>query len=96
MMAYSHVHGNSRACGATTIVTGQDFVKIEGKLWSVDGDNNTDGGGPLSTSHGWLKINGKGVIVQGDSAAGDALCPIPGGAHCAPNATGYDDLVQVS
>jgi uncharacterized Zn-binding protein involved in type VI secretion len=94
-MAYSHRNGDSRTCGATTIVTGQNFVKIDGQFWSVDGDGNTDGGGALSTSHSWLTIAGKGIIVAGDSAAPDSLCPIPGGAHCAPNASGFSNLVNV-
>jgi uncharacterized Zn-binding protein involved in type VI secretion len=94
-MAYCHRHGDSRACGATTIVTGQNFVKINGKLWSVAGDGNTDGGGALSTSHSWLTIDGKGIIVAGDSAAPDSLCPIPGGAHCAPSAVGFDNSINV-
>jgi uncharacterized Zn-binding protein involved in type VI secretion len=95
-MPNSHVHGNERACGATTIVVGQNFVKVNGKLWSVEGDINTDGGGQLNSSNSWLKINGKGVIVNGDTAAADNKCPIPGGAHCAPNATGFDPLIKVS
>lgn len=95
-MPNSHVHGNSRACGATTIVVGQTFVTVNGKLWAVEGDINTDGGGALSSSHSWLTINGKGVIVNGDSAAPDSLCPIPGGAHCNPDATGFDSLIEVT
>ena len=94
-MAMAHRHGDSRACGATTIVTGQDFVKVNGKFWSVDNDNNTDGGGPLHTSHSWLTIAGKGIIVVGDSASGDNLCPIPGGAHCSPSATSGDSVINV-
>lgn len=94
-MAISHRHDDSRACGATTIVTGQGFVTIEGKLWSVDGDPDSHGGGNLNTSHPWLTINGKGVIVVGDSAAPDALCPVVGGLHCAPSASSGDSLVTV-
>jgi len=86
-MATIHRQDDSRACGATTIVKGQSTVFAGGKLISVDGDENTDGGGALSTSHGSITINGKGIIVVGDSAVGDNLCPIPGGAHCAPNAS---------
>jgi uncharacterized Zn-binding protein involved in type VI secretion len=86
-MAAIHRQDDSRACGATTIVIGQSTVYAGGKLISVDGDLNTDGGGALSTSHGSITINGKGIIVVGDSAAADDLCPIPGGAHCAPNAS---------
>jgi uncharacterized Zn-binding protein involved in type VI secretion len=95
-MAYSHRHGDSRACGATTIVVGQDFVTIEGQLWSVDGDPNTDGGGELSASKTFITINGKAIIVAGDSAAPDALCFIVGGLHCAPSATGFSSLVDVN
>jgi uncharacterized Zn-binding protein involved in type VI secretion len=95
-MSYSHRHGDSRACGATTVVSGQNFVQVEGKLWSVNGDPNTHGGGALNTSNDWLTISGKGIIVNGDSAAADALCPIVGGAHCAPSATGFSNLIEVS
>lgn len=95
-MGYSHRHGDSRACGATTIVSGQNFVTVEGNLWSVDGDNNTDGGGALNTSNDWLTINDKGVIINGDSAAPDSLCPLVGGLHCEPSATGFSNLIQVS
>jgi len=86
-MAAIHRQDDSRTCGATTIVSGQSTVYAGGKLISVDGDNNTDGGGALSTSHSNITINGKGIIVVGDSAAPDSLCPIPGGPHCAPNAS---------
>jgi uncharacterized Zn-binding protein involved in type VI secretion len=54
----------------------------------VNGDNNTDGGGALVAGTKNVFINGKAVVNVGDSAAPDALCPIPGGNHCAPNATG--------
>lgn len=85
-MTAIHRDGDSRDCGAKTIASGQSTVFAGGKLISVDGDGNTDGGGALTTSHGSITINGKGIIVVGDSAAPDALCPIPGGDHCAPNA----------
>ena len=94
-MAYAHRQDDTRSCGATTIVSGQTFVKVDGKLWSVDSDNNTDGGGALQTSHSWLTIAGKGIIVSGDSASADALCPIPGGQHCTPSAVSYSDLIKV-
>jgi uncharacterized Zn-binding protein involved in type VI secretion len=94
-MASIHRQDDSRACGATTIVTGQSTVFAGGKLISVDGDQNTDGGGALSTSHGSITINGKGIIVVGDSAALDDLCIPIGGAHCAPNASSGLDTVTV-
>lgn len=94
-MASSHVQGNLRACSASTIVSGQGFVFINGKLWSVQGDPNTHGNGQLSPSKNYIKINGKSVIVQGDSASADLLCPSLGGSHCAPSASQGDSLVQV-
>jgi uncharacterized Zn-binding protein involved in type VI secretion len=82
-----HRHDDSRACGATTIVTGQSTVFAENRLISVEGDGNSDGGGALSASGNTVFINGMPVIVLGDSASPDALCPILFGAHCAPSAT---------
>lgn len=92
----AHRHGDLRACGASTVVAGQDFMTVEGQLWAVDGDPDSHGSGALATSHAWLTINGKGVIVVGDSAAPDDLCPIAGGAHCAPSAVGFSDLTDVA
>ena len=93
-MADAHRSTDSRSCGAGTIVVGQDFVKVDGKLWSVDGDPNDHGGGALSTSHGWLTIAGKGIIVVGDSAAADSLCITLGGAHCGPSASSGSNLIK--
>jgi uncharacterized Zn-binding protein involved in type VI secretion len=95
-MAICHRNGDARACGATTVVSGQDFVKVDGELWSVNGDPNTDGDGNLITSHSWLRINGKGIIVLGDSANPDDICLIAGGAHCNPSASSGDGLINVS
>ena len=93
-MAYSHRQTDARVCGATTIASGQDFVTIDGQLWAVDGDPNTDGGGGLIPSQSFVTIGGKAVILAGDSAAPDLLCPIP--PHCDPAAVGFDDLVEVT
>lgn len=93
-MAYSHRQTDARVCGATTIVSGQDFVTIDGQLWAVDGDPNTDGGGGLIPSQSFVTIDGKAIILAGDSAAPDSLCPIP--PHCDPAAVGFDDLVEVT
>lgn len=87
-MPAAHRHGDSRACGATTIVVGQSFCKVNGKLWSVNGDPDSHGAGALHAGGAsFVKINGIPVIVVGDSAAPDNLCPPLGGAHCAPSAT---------
>jgi uncharacterized Zn-binding protein involved in type VI secretion len=90
----AHRHGDSRICGASTIVAGQSHVTVEGQLWAVDGDPNDHGGGALISTHAWLTINGKGVIVAQDPAGADALCPVP--PHCNPSAVGFSDLVDVA
>lgn len=94
-MAYSHRIGDSRSCGAVTNPSGQDFVTIEGQLWAVNGDPNSHESGGLITSNSWLTINGLGIIVVGNSANPDDLCPIEEGPHCNPVATGFSDLVNV-
>lgn len=95
-MSKCHRDGDSRACGATTIASGQDFVKVDGKLWAVNGDANSDGGGALVASKTYVTIGGKPIIIAGDSASADSKCIPLGGAHCAPSATGYDDLIDVA
>jgi uncharacterized Zn-binding protein involved in type VI secretion len=94
-MAFAHRHGDSRACGASTIVQGQSFVSVAGQLWAVDGDPNSHGGGALRASVSWITIDGKPVVVVGDGAAPDALCLPLGGAHCAPAAVGSASFVDV-
>jgi len=79
-----HRHGDARTCGATTIVTGQSTVRSDGKLWAVEGDQNSHGGGQLIASSS-VYIEGKRVVVhRPDNASPDSLCPDPGGPHCAP------------
>lgn len=81
-----HRQDDLRTCGATTIATGQSTVYVEGKLIAVQGDNNTDGGGALIAGRSDVTIGNIPIIVVGDSASPDSLCPIPGGPHCAPAA----------
>jgi uncharacterized Zn-binding protein involved in type VI secretion len=90
-----HRQDDSRSCGATTIVSGQSTVYAGGKLVSVNGDGNTDGGGALSAATNNVFIGGIMIVNVGDSAAPDSLCPIPGGAHCSPSASSGLDSVQV-
>ena len=93
-MVQVHRNGDSRACGASTAVSGQGFVFVNGKLWSVEGDLNSHGGGSLSPGKiAAIYINGKRVIGVGDSAASDDLCIPEGGAHCAPSASSGDAKV---
>jgi len=83
----AHRHGDARACGATTIVSGQTTVYVNTKLWAVDDDVNTDGDGGLNPAGTTVKINNKKVVVVGDPADADSLCPDLGGAHCSPSAS---------
>lgn len=93
-MPAAHRHGDSRTCGATTIVSGQSSVYVNGQLWAVEGDQNSHGSGALQASGSTIKINGKNIIVNApDSASADNLCPIVGGPHCAPaTASGSGDV----
>lgn len=80
-MPKAHRNGDGRFCGASTIVTGQSTVKVNGKLWAVEGDGNSHGGGSLYAVYGAknIKIEGKKIICAvGDKAGPDALLhPIP-------------------
>jgi hypothetical protein len=92
---FSHRDQDARRCGATTIASGQNFVTVDNKLWAVNGDNNTDGGGALISSQTWVTIEGKGIIINNDNAAPDTLCFTVGGDHCNPIADGFSNLVEV-
>jgi hypothetical protein len=79
-----HLHGDLRTCGATTIVIGQSTVRSNGKLWAVEGDICTHGGGALIASSS-VYIEGKRVIVhRPDNAYPDNLCPVANAQHCTP------------
>ena len=90
-----HRHGDSRACGAITVVSGQSTVYAGGQLVAVDGDPNSHGDGALIAATNNVFINGKMVVNVGDSAVPDSLCIPVGGAHCAPSATGGLSTVSV-
>lgn len=94
-MSGAHRDTDLRACGATTVSAQSKNVYVNGKLWSINGDPNTDGGGSLIAAVKNVYIGGTMVVNQGDSASPDALCPIPGGPHCAPSATGASGNVFV-
>lgn len=93
-MPPAHRHDDLRVCGATTTVVGQGTVTVNGKLWAVDNDPNTHGGGGLIPSGSTVKIQGKRVIVHAaDSAVADNLCPPIGPPHCNPQtAQGSGDV----
>ena len=86
-MPPAHRHSDLRVCGAKTRVQNQGTVKVNGKLWAVNGDPNSHGGGDLIAGHGLkVKIEGKPVIVHtADSAQPDDKCLPDGPPHCSPN-----------
>lgn len=83
-MPQAHRETDARICGASTVVTGQDFCYVNGKLWAVLDDPNTHGDGDLiNTTGDTVFINDRPVIVHGpDNAQPDDLCPIH--PHCNP------------
>ena len=79
MTAFVHRQGDSRSCGAST-VTKIANVRVNNLAISTDGDTNTHGGGGLIAGQtvGSVRAGGIPVILNGDNANPDALCPIPG------------------
>jgi hypothetical protein len=94
-MPAAHRNGDLRTCGASTVVSGQSTVFVNGRLWSVDGDPNSHGSGNLSAGGaGPVFIGGLMVIVNApDTASADSLCIPQGPPHCAPDtAEGSGDV----
>ena len=89
-----HRHGDARACGATTIVSGQSTVFANSVLVAVNGDPNTHGAGNLVAGSNNVFINSIAVVNHSaDGSAADNLCPSAGGTHCAPvTAAGSPDV----
>lgn len=81
-----HRDGDSRACGASTNASNPN-VFANNRLCAVDGNPNSHGGGSLNAANPNVYIGNILVVINGNGAAPDALCPIPGGPHCAPSAT---------
>lgn len=82
-----HRDTDLRVCGATTVSSQSKNVFVNKLLWSIDGDPNSDGQGSLFAGTNNVFIGGVAVCNNNDTAAPDSLCPIPGGTHCAPNAS---------
>jgi len=94
-MPAAHRDTDSRVCGATTVSAQSRNVYVNGLLWSVNGDPNSHGGGNLLAATNNVFIGGIAVCNNNDPATPDALCPIPGGPHCAPSAVGGSSNVFV-
>jgi uncharacterized Zn-binding protein involved in type VI secretion len=67
-----HRHNDSRACGATTLVTGQKTVYANGELVSVDQDPNTHDAGNLIAACNEVYVKSKKVVIVGNSASADS------------------------
>lgn len=94
-MPAAHRDTDARDCGATTVSAQAKNVFVNGLLWSVDGDPNSEGGGNLIAATKNVYIGGKKVVNVGDNAAPDSLCPIPGGPHCNPKSASGSGNVYV-
>ena len=88
-MSSIHRNGDSRSCGASTVVVGQSFVYDNGRLVSVDGDPNTHGGGGLNASS-HATINGKRIVKVGDGSAPD-LAPHPSSSAVSGSSTTFSE-----
>ena len=90
-----HRERDSRTCGAST-VTQVKNVRVNNRFISVEGDTNTHGGGSLKASLtvGKVRAGNIAVILTGDAASPDSLCPPLGGAHCSPNASSASPNVR--
>jgi len=53
-------------------------------LISVENDTDSAGGGNIQATQHTVFVNNKAVIIIGDSASPDSLCPTQNGTHCNP------------
>jgi len=77
-----HRNGDARACGATTIVTGQSTVFANGKLVSVNGDENSHGAGALIA--GSKNVFAEGISVVNNTPDGASADNLLINLHSAP------------
>lgn len=94
-MPQVHRNGDSRSCGATTTASNNARVFVNNQPISVNADPNTHGGGALKASNNKVKVGGILVVLNGNGAAPDNKCPLPGGAHCSPSATSGSPNVHI-
>ena len=98
-MPGAHRDTDSRFCGATTKVTGQSKVLVNGLLWAVEGDKDTHcNEGELSAVYGskCIEISGKKIIcAMGDAAASDHSCTPPEHPAGSTNPLGHSYQVLV-
>jgi len=90
-----HRNGDSRSCGAGTTASNNSRVFVNNRPISVDNDPNTHGGGELNAACNKVFVDEVLVVLNGNSAASDSLCPLPGGPHCSPSATSGSPDVHI-
>ena len=80
-MPGAHRNTDSRKCGASTIVSNQGSVFVNGLLWAVAGDKDTHcNEGDLIPIYGALNVfieNQLVICATGDTAAPDTPACIP-------------------
>lgn len=69
-MGFVHRDKDSRSCGAKTIGTG-NRVRVNGRIVAVNGDKNTHGAGALKSTVPNVRVGGKPIIIQHNSASRD-------------------------
>lgn len=80
-MPGAHRVTDSRVCGAVTSGSSQSTVFVNNRLWAVNGDPNSHGGGSLIAVYGAKNVfieNKLVIVAPGDRAGPDAaLHPVP-------------------
>ena len=73
-MAAVHRNGDARTCGATTVVTINSTVFANGKLISVNANENSHGSGALTAGSNHMYCHSTLVVNNTpDGAAADSL-----------------------
>ena len=93
-MPETHRDRDDRSCGAVTKAACAN-VYTNNRITSVDGNPNSHGAGNLKAANPNVYIGGILVVINGNSASPDRLCPIPGGPHCNPKATSGSPNVYI-
>lgn len=73
-----HRNGDSRFCGAKTVVAGQSTVYVNNQLWAVHGDPDTHVTGGLIAFYGPKNVeieNIKIICAPGDHAQTEPIPP---------------------
>ena len=94
-MPQVHRNGDSRSCGASTNASNNSNVFVNTQPISVNADPNSHGGGGLNAACNDVFVGGILVVLTGNGAAPDSLCPLPGGPHCSPSATSGSPNVHI-